>query len=157
MPTPEAEGAAAPTGQISGLAPSGPHAAVRGAYVDFVRRLLASDWDGLVESFAPQVGILGRPQTMERAEIVRRIRQRIDRMQLQGARVEDVLEPREIRVRSVEPDASRNSVLEPGDLLVQATPHLPTRRPFGGWQDSPQLSLVFRRQQGRWVVVATDF
>lgn len=139
------------------MAPGGPHAAVRAAYVDFVRRVLASDWGGIVELFAPQVGLLSRPQTMERNDVIRRLRQRMDRMQAQGARVEDVVDPREIRVRAIEQD-SRTSGVTPGDLLVTATPRLPGRRsPFGGFEEeSPQIALVFHREGGRWVIVAGD-
>lgn len=157
VPAPEGEGAPAPTGEVAGVAPGGPHAAVRAAYVDFLRRVLASDWGGIVELFAPQVGMLSRPQTMDRNDVIRRLRQRVDRMQLQGARVEDVLEPREIRVRALEQD-TRTSGITPGDLLVTASPRLPSQRsPFGGFEeDSPQISLVFHREEGRWVIVAGD-
>lgn len=158
MPAPESEGAPAPTGEVAALAPSGPHAAARAAYVDFVRRLLAGDWEGLTSSLTPQVGILGRPQLIDRGELVRRIRSRIDRLQMQGARVEDVLEPREISVQPADIEAGRTNGLAPGDLLVRATPRLPSQRnPFGGWQENPQLSLVFRRAEGSWLVVAWEY
>jgi hypothetical protein len=157
VPSAEAEGAPAPTGELAGLAPGGPYSAARSAYLDLVRKLLADDMDGLTEMLAPQVGLLSRPQTAERSEVARRLRMRF-RAEPVPSRLEDVVEPRDVRVRPIDPDAPGSTVVQSGDLQVTADLRLRTQRsPFGGWDESPTLSLVLRRQEGRWTVVAIEF
>jgi len=157
IPASEPEGAPAPTGELAGLAPGGPYAAARSAYLELVRKLLADDVDGVTAMLAPQVGLLGRPQTVERAELARRLRMRF-RAEPAPARLEDVVEAREVRVRPIDPDAPRSTVVQDGDLQVTADLRLRTQRsPFGGWDESPALSLVLRRQEGAWTVVAVEF
>lgn len=162
VPTPSSDGEAAPTGEITALAPGGRHSAARAAYLEFLRHALAGEEEDLVAMLAPSVGFLNRPQTIDRVELARRMRMLLDRGGT-GVGVEELIDTRAIRVREIDasPDTRRPSfVAREGDLVVSAprlaTPGAAPVGPFGPLEDRSAVSLVFRHEAGRFVVVAVD-
>ncbi len=97
-----------------------------------------------------------------KVEVARRIRALIDRTgaRLSELRLEELVDPRDIRVRVVEgtPDTRRPSPLvHEGDLVVSAPrSRAPGVTPPGPFEDRSPLSLVLRLESGRFTVVALE-